>query len=45
MIKSRNIRWAEHATHMGQMKNAYQILIGSLNGESHSKDADIYMGG
>jgi hypothetical protein len=28
MIKSRRIRWAGNVAHMGQMRNAFKILIG-----------------
>jgi hypothetical protein len=27
VIKSRRMRWAGHVTHMGEMKNSYEILI------------------
>jgi hypothetical protein len=27
VIKSRWIRWAEHVTHMGEIVNAYKILV------------------
>jgi hypothetical protein len=29
-IKSRKLRWAEHVTRMGEMRNAYSILVGKL---------------
>jgi hypothetical protein len=32
-MKSRRIRWAEHVTHMGDMRNAYKILIGKPEGK------------
>jgi hypothetical protein len=28
MIKSRRMRWAGHATRMGEKRNAYRILVG-----------------
>jgi hypothetical protein len=28
VIKSRNVRWARHETHMEAMRNAYKILVG-----------------
>jgi hypothetical protein len=28
MIKSRRMRWARHVGHMGEMRNAYKIVIG-----------------
>jgi hypothetical protein len=30
MIKSRRMRWARHVVLMGEMQNAYKILVGSL---------------
>jgi hypothetical protein len=30
MIKSRRMRWAGHVAYMGEMKNAYKMLIGKL---------------
>jgi hypothetical protein len=33
MIKSRRIRWAEHATRMGDKRNAYAILLGVPEGK------------
>jgi hypothetical protein len=28
VIKSRRMRWAGHVTHMGEIRNAYNILVG-----------------
>jgi hypothetical protein len=28
VIKSRRMRWVGHAARMGQMRNAYKILVG-----------------
>jgi hypothetical protein len=28
MIRSRRVRWVEHVVHMGEMRNAYRILVG-----------------
>jgi hypothetical protein len=33
MVKSRRMRWAGHAVHMGQMKNAYKIMVGKSKGK------------
>jgi hypothetical protein len=30
MIKSRMMRWVGHVAWMGQMKNAYKVLVGKL---------------
>jgi hypothetical protein len=28
VIKSRRMRWAEHTARMGEMRNAYKIVVG-----------------
>jgi hypothetical protein len=33
MIKLRSMKWVEHAVHMGEMRNAYKILIGKPKGK------------
>jgi hypothetical protein len=33
LIKSRRMRLAEHVTRMGEMRNAYIILVGKLKGK------------
>jgi hypothetical protein len=33
MIKSRKIRWAEHAARMGEKRIAYRILVGKPEGK------------
>jgi hypothetical protein len=35
IIKSRKIRLAGHVARMGEMRNAYKILVESLNGRDH----------
>jgi hypothetical protein len=32
MIRSRRMRWAGHVVHMGEVRNAYRILVGNLKG-------------
>jgi hypothetical protein len=32
VIKSRRMRWEGHVAHMGEMRNAYKILIGKPEG-------------
>jgi hypothetical protein len=32
VIKSRRMRWAGHATRMGERRNAYRILVGNPEG-------------
>jgi hypothetical protein len=33
MIQSRRIRWVGYAAHMGEMRNAYKILVGKPEGK------------
>jgi hypothetical protein len=33
MIKSRRMRWAGHVAQMGEMRNAYRILMGKPEGK------------
>jgi hypothetical protein len=33
VIKSRRMRWAEHAARMGERRNAYRILVGKPEGK------------
>jgi hypothetical protein len=35
IIKSRKMRWAGHVARMGEKRNAYRLLVGKLEGESH----------
>jgi hypothetical protein len=41
VIKSKKIRWPRNAALMGQMMNAYKILVENLKGRDHSKDMDV----
>jgi hypothetical protein len=38
IIKSRRMRWAGHVARMGEKRNAYRILVGKPEGESHWED-------
>jgi hypothetical protein len=38
IIKSRSMRWARHVVCMGEMKNAYSILVKKSGGKYHSED-------
>jgi hypothetical protein len=38
MIKSRRIRWAGHAAHMGEKRNANRVLVEKPEGKRHQKD-------
>jgi hypothetical protein len=33
VIKSRRMRWAGHVTRMGQMRSAYNIMVGKPEGK------------
>jgi len=33
LIKSRRMRWTRHVAHMGEMRNAYKILVGKPEGK------------
>jgi hypothetical protein len=33
MIKSRRMRWVQHAAHMREIRNAYKILAAKLEGK------------
>jgi hypothetical protein len=41
MIKSRRMRWAGHVVHMGEMKNAYKILVGKPEGKRPHRQPDV----
>jgi hypothetical protein len=37
-IKSKGMRWLVHVAHMGEMRNAYKILVGNPKGKrSHGR--------
>jgi hypothetical protein len=41
VIKSRRIRWVEHVICIGEMRNAYKILVRKPEGKSPLKDLGI----
>jgi hypothetical protein len=41
VIKSNRMKWAGNAACMGEMRNMYHILVGSLNGRDHFEDLDM----
>jgi hypothetical protein len=41
VIKSRRMTWAGHVAHMGEMRNAYNIVVENLNGRDHSENLRI----
>jgi hypothetical protein len=40
MIKARLMRWAEHVVRMGEMRNAYKILVEKSEGEDRPLGVD-----
>jgi hypothetical protein len=42
IIRAR-IRWAGHIAGIGEMRNAYNNLVGKTEGKNHSKDVDTDM--
>jgi len=38
---SRRMRWARHVSFMGEMRNAYKILVGKPKGIDHLRDLDV----
>jgi hypothetical protein len=41
VIKSRRVSWAQYVARMGEMRNAYGILVGKPEGRDHSEYIDI----
>jgi len=41
LIKSRRTRWAEHVARMGEMRNAYTILVGTFERKDHLEDLSV----
>jgi hypothetical protein len=37
----RRMRWARHIASTGEMRNAYNILVGKLKGKRHSEELCI----
>jgi hypothetical protein len=35
MIKSRMMKWTGHVAHTGEMRSAFQVMVGNLNGTDH----------
>jgi hypothetical protein len=35
VIKARRMRWARHVAHMGEVRSAYNILVGKHEGRNH----------
>jgi hypothetical protein len=36
-IKSRRMKWVGHVARVGEMRNAYTILVGKPEGKNHSE--------
>jgi hypothetical protein len=43
MINSRRMKWAGHVARMGEMRNAYKILVESLKGRDLGVDGRIIL--
>jgi hypothetical protein len=41
VIKSRRMRWAGHVGRMGEVRNAYKILVGKPEERDHSEDLSV----
>jgi hypothetical protein len=41
VINSSRMRWAGLAARMGDMRNAYKILVGNLRGRDHSEELGV----
>jgi hypothetical protein len=41
VIKSRRMRWAEHTARMGEVRNAYSVLIERPEERDHSEDLGV----
>jgi hypothetical protein len=43
VIKSKRMRWVGHKPCIGEMRNAYKILVGKAEGKNYSGDLGIDM--
>jgi hypothetical protein len=41
MIESRRMKWAGHVARMGEMRNAFCILVGKPERKNHSDDVGV----
>jgi hypothetical protein len=41
VIKSRRMRWARHVARIGEMRNAYKVLVSKSEGKNHSKNVGL----
>jgi len=41
VMKSKRIRWVGHVARMGDIRNAYKILVGNLQKRDHLEDLVI----
>jgi hypothetical protein len=37
VIKARRVRWAEHVERIGELRNAYNVFVGKLQGKDQSE--------
>jgi hypothetical protein len=35
------MKWARHVARMGEMRNAYKVLVGNLKGRCHLEDVGV----
>jgi hypothetical protein len=41
VTNARRMKWAEHVTRVGEMRNAYNTLVGNLKRRDHSEDLGV----
>jgi hypothetical protein len=41
MIKSRSMTWTGHVARMGEIRNKYKFLMGSLKGRNHTEEMGV----
>jgi hypothetical protein len=41
VVKARRMRWAGHVAHLGEVRGAYNILVGKPEGRNHWEDIGV----
>jgi hypothetical protein len=41
VIKAKRMIWAGHVTHVGEVRGAYNILVGRPEGRNHQEDLGV----
>lgn len=41
IIKEKTVKWTRHVTCLGEIKNAYSILVGIPGGKGHFEDGGL----